>query len=339
MVKDLKNMVWACEPCEKNRISKPNEPLLQTLDAWRPFQQVSVDLAQLDGKHYLVLADRYSGWPEVKLLNHLDTNSIIKVLETIFETFGIPERVRTDGGPQFRREFANWCEELGMVHELTSPYRPESNGHAEQAVGAMKKLLKKTGGRRKQMGQALLEYRNAPRVGDELSPAQWLFGRRQRTRAPATSQQYKRISDVQLAKHMEKRLANAEKVKEKGPKLTSKPFKPGDRVVVQDPISKLWETHGHVVEMVSRRRYCVRADAGHELTRNGKFIRLASQGGLGGQIPGCKSQAHPTPAQAAKEDNAPPREVVNASPDEPVTIPARQGRPKRKTRRPQRYLD
>ena len=168
MVRDLKNMVWACEPCEKNRISKPNEPLLQTLDAWRPFQQISVDLAQLDGKHYLVLADRYSGWPEVKLLKHLDTSSIIKVLETIFETFGIPERIRTDGGPQFRREFASWCEELGMVHELTSPYRPESNGHAEQAVGAMKKLLKKTGSRR-ELGEALLEYRNAPRVGDELS--------------------------------------------------------------------------------------------------------------------------------------------------------------------------
>ena len=102
-----------------------------------------MDLAKLNGKHHLVLADRYSGWPEVKQLAHLDTHSITKTLEEIFETFGIPERIRSDGGPQFRQDFANWCQDLGMVHELTSPYHPEANGHAEQAVGAMKKLLKK----------------------------------------------------------------------------------------------------------------------------------------------------------------------------------------------------
>ena len=107
MVKELKHMVWECKLCERYRISKPAEPLLQTLDAWRPFQQVSVDLAQLNGKHYLVLADRYSGWPKVEQLTYLDTNAIIKTLEGIFETFGIPERIRTDGGPQFRQDFAS----------------------------------------------------------------------------------------------------------------------------------------------------------------------------------------------------------------------------------------
>merc|ERR1712116_78907 len=134
----------------------------------------------------------------------LDTHSITKTLEGIFETFGIPERICTDGGPQFRQDFASWCQTLGMIHELTSPYHPEANGHAEQAVGAMKKLLKKTGSRR-QLGEALLEYRNTPRVSDRLSPAQWLFGRRQRTRAPAPAHHYKRITDEQLASHMKAR--------------------------------------------------------------------------------------------------------------------------------------
>ena len=66
MVKELKQMVWECKLFEKYRLSKPPEPLSQTLDACRPFQQVSVNLAQLNGNHYLVLANRYSGWPEVK---------------------------------------------------------------------------------------------------------------------------------------------------------------------------------------------------------------------------------------------------------------------------------
>ena len=307
----------SCEPRKKYRISKPAEPLVQTLDAWRPFQQVSVDLAQLEGKHYLVLADRYSGWPEVKQLTHLDTHSITKTLEEIFETFGIPERIRSDGGPQFRQDFASWCQDLGMVHELTSPYHPEANGHAEQAVGAMKKLLKKTGSRR-QLGEALLEYRNAPRVGDELSPAQWLFGRRQRTRAPAPKQQYQRISDAQLATHMKKRLENAEKVKENGPKLTSPEFQLDDRVVVQHPITKVWDTHGRITRKFNRRRYRIQADAGHTLIRNGKFIKL--------------SATHEPPTS------------TSLSPKPPSTSPkpapqARRESSKRTRKRPSRYLD
>ena len=54
-----------------------------------------------------------------------------------------------------------------MVHKQTSLYQPEANGHAKQAVGAMKKLLKETG-RRTQLGEAMLEYRNTPRICDGL---------------------------------------------------------------------------------------------------------------------------------------------------------------------------
>ena len=108
MVKELKQMVWECKLCEKYCLSKPPEPLLQTLDACRPFQQVSVDLAQLNGNYYLVLADRYLGWPEVKKLAHLDTHAIVKVIERIFETFSIPERIQTNEGPQFRGDFVSW---------------------------------------------------------------------------------------------------------------------------------------------------------------------------------------------------------------------------------------
>ena len=258
-------MVWECKLCEKYSLSKPSKPLLQTLDACRPFQQVSVDLAQLDGKHYLVLADRYSGWPEIAQLTHLDTHAIVKVLERIFETFGIPERIRTNGGPQFRGKFASWCNKLGMVHEQTSPYHPEVNGHAEQAVVAMKKLLKETGSRT-QFGEALLEYQNTPRVCDGLSPAQWIFRRRQPTLAPAPVQQYRRISDKKLASHMKVRLENAEKVKEKGPKIAGHEFKLGDRVVPQNSLTILWDTHGIVTKRHSKRRFRIQVEEDHSFS-------------------------------------------------------------------------
>ena len=213
-----------------------------------------------------------------------------------------------------------------MVHELTSPYHLEANGHAEQAVGAMKKLLKKTGSRR-QLGEALLEYRNTPRVCDGLSPAQWMFGRRQRTRAPAPTQHYRRITDEQLAGHMKARLDNADKVKENGPKLAGHEFQLGDRVVTQNPITKLWYTHGRICRKHSKRRYRIQADEGHSFSRNGKFIKLSATG------------LTPKPA-TRQEDNAPPTEVVVTS-RKPATkpAPARREGSKRNKKKPKRYLD
>ena len=149
---------------------------------------------------------------------------------------------------------------------------------------------------------------------------------------------------------MEKRLANAEKVKEKGPKLTSRAFQPGDRVVVQDPISKLWETHGLVTEKISRRRCHIQADAGHAVMRNGKFIRLTNQMGLGpntmgqathpstsqtGPGPNTMAQVH-RPQPEETQDNAPPSEVVVTG---PKPAPARREGSKQTKKRPKRYLD
>ena len=75
----------------------------------------------------------------------------------------------------------------------------------------------------------------------------------------------------QLTTHR-KRLKNAEKIKENGPKLTSPEFKLDDRVVVQHP--KVWDTHGHIIRKLTRRRYRRQADAG--LLGTGKFIKLSA---------------------------------------------------------------
>ena len=49
----------------------------------------------------------------------------------------------SDGGPQFRSGFEQWCKNRMSKHELSSSYNPQSNGHAEQAVKTVKGLLKK----------------------------------------------------------------------------------------------------------------------------------------------------------------------------------------------------
>ena len=160
--------------------------------------------------------DRYSGWPLVKPLRKLDTAAVITVLEDWFLEHGKPINLRSDGGPQFRREFDHWCKQEKINHELSSAYHHQSNGHAEVAVREMKNLLAKTGGNFKEFRRALREWRNTPRF-DGLSPAQWLMGYRQRTEAIAAPAAYQKISDTQLKLHESLRGKQYEKVKESKP--------------------------------------------------------------------------------------------------------------------------
>ena len=69
-------------------------------------------------------------------------------------------------------------------HSTSSPYHPQSNGKAENAVKTVKRLFTKC----KEYGQseflALLDWRNTPTEGIGTSPAQRLMGRRCKTHLP-----------------------------------------------------------------------------------------------------------------------------------------------------------
>ena len=163
-----------------------------------------------------------------------------------------------------------------------------------------------------------------------------MFGRRQQTRAPASVQQYKRISDEKLASHMKARLENAEKVKENGPKLAGQEFKLGDRVVAQNPLTKLWDTHGIVSEKLSKRRYRIQTDEGYSFFRNVEFIRLSATS-LTPEPP--NPPTNESRGSLPQEDNALPPEVVVLG-QKPTTVPpARRQSSKRTKRKPKRYLD
>ena len=102
--------------------SKPAEALIQTLDITRPFEAVSIDLGYLKGDHYLVMVDHYSGWPEVQKMTKLDTKAVTQVLKTWFMQHGIPNRIPSDGGPQFRGEFLSWCQDMDNTIQSKSKW-------------------------------------------------------------------------------------------------------------------------------------------------------------------------------------------------------------------------
>ena len=72
------------------------------------------------------------------------TEVLIKHLQQIFATHGIPHQVVSDNGPQFVTEkFQHYCKSRGIQHITTTLYHPQSNGEAERLVQTFKNYIDK----------------------------------------------------------------------------------------------------------------------------------------------------------------------------------------------------
>ena len=71
------------------------------------------------------------------------TEMLTTTLESIFETYGFPELIYSDSGPQMRTGFKSWAEQLGIEHRVSLAYFTSSNGAIEWSLKALKLLMKK----------------------------------------------------------------------------------------------------------------------------------------------------------------------------------------------------
>lgn len=176
----IEEMVKKCIVCSK---LKPctKEPLMPSSFPDRPWSRLAMDLFDLHGKTYLLIVDYYSRWPEIRLLDHLTSNTVITRLKSIFATHGIPELVISDNGPQFASHaFQNFAKEFGFTHTTSSPRYPQANGEAERAVQTVKNLLRKA----TDPYVALLLYRATP-LQNGFAPSELLMGRKLNTKLPS----------------------------------------------------------------------------------------------------------------------------------------------------------
>ena len=142
--RDIKSFVMNCSVCAQLRTNS-TEPSISSELPERPWQKVACDLFNFNNAVYLLVADYFSRWIEIALLDKGTTaDYVISHLKSIFAKFGIPNELRFASGPQFSsfafQKFAN-C--YGFVHTFSSPRYPRSNGEAERAVQTVKNLLKK----------------------------------------------------------------------------------------------------------------------------------------------------------------------------------------------------
>ncbi|RUS75665.1 hypothetical protein EGW08_016559 [Elysia chlorotica] len=164
---------------------------------------------------------------------------LIKRLRETFVTFGVPEEITTDGGPQFTagktKEFlSSW----GVHHRVTSVANPHANCRAEIAVKSAKRMLMDNTGPTGSLDvdkfqKAMLIFRNTIDPETKASPALILFGRPIRDPIPIPMGRYcPHTTWTETLAHREKALAKCHaREHEKWPQHIRllQPLKVGDR--------------------------------------------------------------------------------------------------------------
>ena len=176
-----------CTACNKIAPSQAKMPPVDQFVPSTPFEAVFADFFGYSGSHYLIAGDRLSGWTEIYRAPHgthqAGSDGLISALRSLFATFGVPEELSSDGGPEFiSNKTTTFLSKWGVRHRLSSAHFPKSNGRAEVAVKKCKRLpmenISASGSlNNDKLLRALLQVRNTPDPDCNLSPAQVIFGR------------------------------------------------------------------------------------------------------------------------------------------------------------------
>ena len=286
---DINNVRDKCRDCNNIAPSQSKEPMMASSPPDYPFEKVVSDYFSLIGFKYLLYADRYSGWISVvKIRPHEGNAKFLKsFLTRLFSVFGVPRELATDGGPPYNsHDYSLFLQRWGIKPRKSSAHYPQSNGRAELAVKTAKRILMNncdTNGdvENDRMARALLQYRNTPLQGLNLSPAQILYGRNLNDCMPTLQDSMNvreewRIAADDRERAMRKRhLKGIETYDEHSKELPE--LCEDDCVAVQNQDGNRpnrWDRTGKVVEKLPYRQYRVKMDGSNRVTlRNRRFLR------------------------------------------------------------------
>ena len=284
---DINNVRSRCFHCDKMAPSQPSAPPVAPVYPDYPFQMICGDYCLKEGTGYLVIVDRYSGWPVVTKVRHGEGTSkyLIAALKNHCSTYGIPEELSSDGGSQLdSKETTQFLAAYGIRHRISSVAYPHSNCRAELGVKTIKRLLTDNTGPGGSLDtdkvlRALLQY--TPDHVTGMSPAQVVFGRQIRDFTPVLPGEYQPRDEWRQT--MQKREDALSKRHMKCSETLSEhtrslpPLKVSDTVIIQNQVGnhpRKWDKTGKVVEVKQYNQYIIKVDgSGRTTLRNRKFLR------------------------------------------------------------------
>ena len=121
---DIGSMVLRCTACA----SAAKQPPKATLHTWppatKPWERIHIDYAGPHlGRHFLVIVDAYSKYPEVIPVSNMTSRQIVTVLRKLCAQHGAPKTIVSDNGTPFTsQEFKEFCKTNAINHILSPPH-------------------------------------------------------------------------------------------------------------------------------------------------------------------------------------------------------------------------
>lgn len=142
MRRDIKQYVRTCDLCQRRKLPKSKPPgLLQPIPVPEtPFTTIGCDLVgpinrSKSGKKYIItVADLATRYLECAAIPNGTAEEIAKfMVERIYLRHGVPHNIITDLGTAFTGElFAELNKFMGITHNKTTSFHPQSNGACER---------------------------------------------------------------------------------------------------------------------------------------------------------------------------------------------------------------
>jgi transposase InsO family protein len=178
--KKVDQFVKNCDQCMINTKQSSLEPFKPTVHPDEPWEQVDIDFygPLTNGRYIMVLIDAYSGYPLATNIVSTSAEVVIPELDTIFATFGIPDRVKTDNGPPFNsNQFSEFAKSSNFKHHRITPYWPRANGACEKFMQGLKKILTdyKPSEIDSKLNGYLRNYRSTPHLATNKTPHSLVF--------------------------------------------------------------------------------------------------------------------------------------------------------------------
>jgi len=267
MDREIEELVRACTGCQKTKATPTVAPLMPWVWPSVPWYRIHIDFAEKDGRHYLLIIDSHSKWPEVCYMKTTTAEATIKELRNIFARNGLPRQLVSDNGPPFQSaEFKTFMRMNGVSHILVSPYHPASNGAAERFVQSFKRALAAAKNDdynvQQQIARFLLTYRTTPHATTGVTPAHLFMGRELRTRLSlAKPSVHDKVQSKQSTM-----ISDRERYRE---------FYPGDHVTVKDLRREETWWPGTIAERSAPKSYIIVLTDGRVWRRHLDHIRRA----------------------------------------------------------------
>ena len=276
MAAQIKDIISQCAICNEFRGAQQKEPMIPHELPTKPWEICATDLFELDRETYIVIADYYSKFFEVKKINSSSSKTVINVLKEMYSRHGIPVILKSDNGPAYSSmEFKDFAKNYGFEHITSSPRYSQSMGFIEKNVQICKNLLKKAKKSNSDPYLALLEFRNTPIDGINMSPSQLLMGRRTRTQLPVSESLPKPSHDSRKVQNALKKKQDTQKENyDRGAKPLPE-LNPGDQIRVRN--ENLWEPGMVESKADTPRSYNISTDRGQQLRRNRRHLMKTTE--------------------------------------------------------------